>query len=46
MSTPAPITASSAAGKRLLDALQNDLRTLSNEAKKKHPPLKEVSVPL
>ncbi|RWS16388.1 protein MON2-like protein [Dinothrombium tinctorium] len=29
-------------GKRLLDNLQNDLRCISNEAKKKHPPLKEV----
>lgn len=30
------------AGKRLLDYLQNDLRCISNEAKKKMPALKEV----
>lgn len=29
--------------KRLLENLQNDLRLLSNEAKKKHPPLKEAA---
>ncbi|KAH9363344.1 hypothetical protein HPB48_006450 [Haemaphysalis longicornis] len=33
----------SAAEKRLLENLQNDLRLLSNEAKKKHPPLKEAA---
>lgn len=31
------------AGKRLLDNLQNDLRSISNEAKKKIPALKECS---
>ncbi|KAL3172769.1 hypothetical protein MRX96_012808 [Rhipicephalus microplus] len=33
----------SLAEKRLLENLQNDLRLLSNEAKKKHPPLKEAA---
>ncbi|CAN7938580.1 unnamed protein product [Ixodes hexagonus] len=33
----------SLAEKRLLENLQNDLRQLSNEAKKKHPPLKEAA---
>lgn len=33
----------SLAEKRLLENLQSDLRQLSNEAKKKHPPLREVS---
>ena len=40
--TPQPIAANSPIGKRLLDTIQNDLRTLSNEAKKKHPSLKEA----
>lgn len=31
------------AGKRLLDNLQNDLRSISNEAKKKMPALKEAA---
>ncbi|XP_023214026.1 protein MON2 homolog isoform X4 [Centruroides sculpturatus] len=33
----------SAVEKKLLENLQNDLRSLSNEAKKKHPPLKEAA---
>ncbi|RWS27584.1 protein MON2-like protein, partial [Leptotrombidium deliense] len=32
-----------ATGKRLLDSLQNDLRCISSEAKKKYPPLKEAT---
>jgi len=36
------ITATSPAGKKLLDSLQSDLKNISNEAKKKYPPLKEV----
>lgn len=31
------------AGKKFADSLQNDLRTLSNEAKKKHQPVKEAA---
>lgn len=36
-------TERSAVEKKLLENLQNDLRTLSNEARKKHPPLKEAA---
>ncbi|KAI1287236.1 Protein MON2 -like protein [Halotydeus destructor] len=41
--TSVPVAANSTTGKRLLDALQNDLRSLSNEAKKKHQPIKEAA---
>ena len=34
---------STAVAKRLLDSMQNDLRTLSAESKRKHPEVKEVS---
>jgi hypothetical protein len=37
------LTLESAEGKRLLTSLQNDLRNISNEAKKKKPSIKEVS---
>lgn len=33
------------APQKLIDALQNDFRILQNEAKKKHPQLKEVCSP-
>lgn len=36
------VTANSQTGKKLLDTLQSDLKNISNEAKRKHPPLKEV----
>lgn len=39
----AGIKTSPEAAKRLLDSLQNDLRTLSSESKRKHPEVKEVS---
>lgn len=35
-------TARDALGRKLFDNLQNDLKSLSAEAKKKHPPVKEV----
>jgi len=38
------ITIESPEGKRLLGSLQNDLRNISNEAKKKQPSLKEVNI--
>ena len=38
------LTLESAEGKRLLTSLQNDLRNISNEAKKKQPSLKEVNI--
>ena len=37
------VTSNSQVGKKLLDSLQSDLRTISNEAKKKNPLLKEVN---
>lgn len=36
-------SADQAVNKRLLDNLQNDLRSISNEAKKKMPALKETA---
>ena len=42
MAAASIITATSPAGKKLLDSLQSDLKNISNEAKRKHPPLKEV----
>lgn len=38
----AGIKTSPEAAKKLLDSLQNDLRTLSSESKRKHPEVKEV----
>jgi len=43
MSTLNEKKAAELAGKRLLDNLQNDLRSISNEAKKKMPSLKETA---
>lgn len=40
----AGIKASPEAAKRLLDSLQNDLRLLSTESKRKHPEVKEVDI--
>ena len=38
----ASAAAQDAIGRRLFDNLQSDLKSLSSEAKKKHPPVKEV----
>lgn len=35
---------SPAQAKKLLDSMQNDLRTLSAECKRKHPEVKEVGI--